>query len=177
MSAGYWRDPEATAKSFDQDGRYHTGDIGRFDEKGNLVLLGRKKNVIVMSNGLNIYPEDIEAALHIAGLGDTVVLETSPGRIEAVVLDPEREMAALGMPDSVSLPERRDALRERIDQLVRTANARLTQHERIDGWRLWPDPDFPRTHTQKIRRDPVREWAAGPGSVPLPVREGVGAEA
>lgn len=177
VSAGYWRDPEATAKSFDREGRYHTGDIGRFDEKGNLVLLGRKKNVIVLSNGLNVYPEDIEAALHIAGLGDTVVLETTPGRIEAVVLDPGREMAALDLPETVSLAERRDALRERINQLVRTANARLTQHERIDGWRLWPDPDFPRTHTQKIRRDPVREWAAQPGSVPLPVRDGIGAEA
>ena len=177
VTAGYWRDPEATSKAWDQQGRYHTGDIGRFDEKGDLVLLGRKKNIIVLSNGLNVYPEDIEAALHGVGLGDTVVLETTPGRIEAVILDPEREMAALSMPDGMSLAERQEALRERIDQLVRTANDRLTQHERIDGWRLWPEPDFPRTHTQKIRRDPVRQWASSPSSVPLPVRDGVGAEA
>jgi long-chain acyl-CoA synthetase len=177
VTAGYWRDPEATSQAWDDRGRYHTGDIGRFDEKGNLVLLGRKKNVIVLSNGLNVYPEDIETALHEAGLGDTVVVETLPGRIEAVILDPERELAAMAIPSDASVADRREALRDRIDAAVRQANSRLTVHERIDAWRLWPDADFPRTHTQKIQRDPVREWAAAPNSVPLQIREGVAAEA
>ncbi|HYI23356.1 MAG TPA: AMP-binding protein [Candidatus Limnocylindrales bacterium] len=177
VADGYWRDPEATALSFDEKGRYHTGDIGRFDEKGNLVLLGRKKNIIVLSNGLNVYPEDIEAQLHLAGLGDTVVLETEPGRIGAVILDPEAELAAVALPEDATSDERRAALRERIEAAVQLANSRLTTHERIDTWKIWPEPDFPRTHTQKIRRDPVRMWAAGPSAVPLPVTEGVGAEA
>ncbi len=177
VATGYWRDPDATRQAWDERGRYHTGDIGQFDEKGNLVLLGRKKNIIVLSNGLNVYPEDIETALHEAGLGDTVVVETAPGRIEAVVLDPERELSVLGMPSDATLAERREALRGRIDAAVRQANSRLTVHERIDAWRLWPDADFPRTHSQKIRRDPVRQWAADKGAVPLAVRDGVGAEA
>lgn len=177
VTAGYWRDPEATRAAWDEHGRYHTGDIGRFDDKGNLVLLGRKKNMIVLSNGLNIYPEDIEAQLHLAGLGDTVVLETSPGRIGAVILDPEAELAAVALPDDASRDERRAALDARVAAAVQLANSRLTIHERIDSWQIWPEPDFPRTHTQKIRRDPVRQWAAGGGAVPLPVREEMPVEA
>jgi long-chain acyl-CoA synthetase len=155
VAAGYWRDPEATQMAFDAQGRYHTGDIGRIDEKGELILTGRKKNVIVLSNGLKVYPEDIEASLHAAGLGDTVVLETMPGRIEAVVLGPERETAAAVEPMSVLEQE---VMTARIDAAIRQANASLMADERVDGWRLWPEADFPRTHTMKIQRDPVREW-------------------
>ena len=160
VSAGYWRDAEATSKAWDEKGRYHTGDVGQFDHAGNLILIGRKKNVIVLSNGLNVYPEDIEAALREHGLGDSVVVETEPGRIEAILLDAGREL---------SLPPTDYA---RIDAAVRAANATLTPHERVDGWRLWPESDFPRTLTDKIRRDPIRAWAAS-DNVPLPVREGL----
>ena len=55
---------------------------------------------------------------------------------------------------------------------MRIANGELATHQRIDAWRLWPEPDFPRTHTLKIRRDAVREWAAA--DVPLQVREEAG---
>jgi len=120
------------------------------------VLIGRKRNIIVLPNGFNVYPEDIEAALHAAGLGDTVVLETAPGRIEAVILNTERDA-------------------DEIEAGIRAANARLTSNQRIDGWRVWPDTDFPRTHTEKIRRDPIREWAAG--AVHLPVRESMALDA
>lgn len=169
VTSGYWRDPEATRQSWDEQGRYHTGDIGRFDEKGNLVLLGRKRNMIVRADGLKVYPEDIEQALHAAGLGDTVVLETTPGRIEAVVLDPEREAAgATTVAGAESTPEaRRAAIREKVDAALREANAQLTVHERVDAWKLWPEADFPRTHSAKIRRDRVHEWAteaAGSGA-------------
>jgi long-chain acyl-CoA synthetase len=183
VAAGYWRDPEATQRSWDDQGRYHTGDIGRIDEKGELILIGRKKNVIVLSNGLKVYPEDIEASLHAAGLGETVVLETAPGRIEAIVLDPEREIAST--PVATSAADQRVALAARIDAAVRHANSSLIADERVDAWRLWPDADFPRTHTMKIQRDPVREWATG-GRGPAPeiardfrsaVRDGLGAKA
>lgn len=155
VAAGYWRDPEATQMAFDAQGRYHTGDIGRIDDKGELILTGRKKNVIVLSNGLKVYPEDIEASLHAAGLGDTVVLETSPGRIEAVVLGPERDTAAPPLPLSA---QEQEVLTARIDAAIREANSGLMADERVDGWRMWPEADFPRTHTMKIQRDPVREW-------------------
>ena len=62
-----------------------------------------------------------------------------------------------------------DELRAEIDAVVKAANGELSMHQRIAGWRLWPERDFPRTHTMKIRRNPVREWAGG--DVALQVRE------
>jgi long-chain acyl-CoA synthetase len=83
---GYWENPTATAEAFTPDGWYRTGDIGRLDDAGRLILSGRMKDMIVLPNGFNVYPEDIENALRIAGIRDSVVLESKPGRIEAVVL-------------------------------------------------------------------------------------------
>jgi long-chain acyl-CoA synthetase len=83
---GYWQDPAATAAAFTEDGWYKTGDIGHFDPAGRLILSGRSKDIIVLPNGFNVYPEDIENALRVAGLRDSVVVETRPGRIEAIVL-------------------------------------------------------------------------------------------
>src|SRR6266550_922499 len=92
---GYWQDPDATAAAFTSDGWYRTGDIGRLDESRRLILMGRTKDMIVLPNGFNVYPEDIENALRVAGVRDSVVLETHPGRIEAILLDPRR--TALGV--------------------------------------------------------------------------------
>ena len=60
---GYWQDPEATARTIDPDGWYHTGDIGHLDPGGRLILSGRTKDRIVLPNGFKVYPEDIENAL------------------------------------------------------------------------------------------------------------------
>jgi long-chain acyl-CoA synthetase len=170
---GYWNAPEATAAAFTEDGWYKTGDIGRLDDAGRLILAGRKKDIIVLPNGFNVYPEDLENALRIAGIRDSVIVETKPGRIEAVLLAP----GIHGMPQGGDIPERRaqatgydpDATRARIDAAVKAANATLGPNQRIAGWRLWPDEDFPRTHTLKVKRDRVRAWAAV--DEPLPVRE------
>lgn len=152
---GYWNAPELTAEAFTDDGWYKTGDLGHLDPEGRLILSGRIKDIIVLPNGFNVYPEDIENALRIAGLRDTVVVETSPGRIEAVVLEVADEDPA--------------AARSRVDAAVRAANATLGPNQRLAGWRSWPADDFPRTHTLKIRRDPVRHWAAS--DAPLPVTD------
>jgi long-chain acyl-CoA synthetase len=148
---GYWNDPAATAAAHTEDGWYRTGDIGRLDDAGRLILMGRTKDIIVLPNGLNVYPEDVENALRVAGVRDSVVIETEPGRIEAVVLSP-----AAGGPDP------KDA--------VKAANATLAGHQRIAAFRVWPEDDFPRTHTFKVKRDVVRRWAVS--DEPLPVREG-----
>ena len=147
---GYWQDPEATARAIDGAGWYHTGDIGHIDPAGRLVLSGRTKDRIVLPNGFKVYPEDIENALRIAGIRDAIVVETEPGRIEAVVL-----LSGAGARDAA-------AAKPIVDTAVRAANAELGPQQRIAGWRLWPEEDFPRTHTLKIRRDPVRDWAAAP---------------
>jgi long-chain acyl-CoA synthetase len=153
---GYWQAPEKTAEAYTPDGWYRTGDIGHLDGGGRLLLSGRIKDIIVLPNGFNVYPEDIENALRVAGVRDSVVLETSPGRIEAVILAPVGSDATAS--DS---PARVD-----IDAAVKAANATLGPNQRIAAWRLWPDPDFPRTHTLKVRRNEVRAWVAV--DAPLP---------
>jgi long-chain acyl-CoA synthetase len=145
---GYWRDPDATARAIDPDGWYHSGDIGHLDPEGRLVLSGRTKDRIVLPNGFKVYPEDLENALRNAGLRDTVVLETAAGRIEAVVLPSADEDDA--------------AFQGRVDAAVKEANANLGPQQRIAGWRVWPEEDFPRTHTLKVKRDPIRAWADAP---------------
>jgi long-chain acyl-CoA synthetase len=152
---GYWNAPELTAQAFTDDGWYRTGDLGHLDADGRLVLSGRIKDMIVLPNGFNVYPEDIENALRIAELRDAVVIETTPGRIEAVALALDGEDPA--------------ATRSRVEAAVKAANATLGPNQRIAGWRLWPGEDFPRTHTLKIKRDPIRRWAAADS--PVPVRE------
>lgn len=152
---GYWQAPELTAQAFTDDGWYRTGDLGHLDPEGRLILSGRIKDMIVLPNGFNVYPEDIENALRVADLRDAVVVETAPGRIEAVVL-------ALDGEDPV-------ATRSRVDAAVKAANRSLGPNQRVAGWRVWPGDDFPRTHTLKIKRDPVRRWAAV--DTPLPVSE------
>lgn len=155
---GYWNDPAATAAAFTDDGWYRTGDIGRLDSKGLLILSGRSKDIIVLPNGFNVYPEDIENALRVAGLRDSVVVETRPGRIEAIVLS-SAAAASAGAGSPTSDEPDTAALRVRLDDAVKTANAALGPNQRIHAWRLWPDEDFPRTHTLKIKRAPVRAWA------------------
>jgi long-chain acyl-CoA synthetase len=152
--SGYWNAPEATAAAFTEDGWYRTGDIGHLDDAGRLILSGRTKDIIVLPNGFNVYPEDIENALRVAGIRDSVVVETRPGRIEAVVL--------AGIVDAEPA-----AVRAKVDDAVKAANATLGPNQRIAGWRLWPEEDFPRTHTLKIKRAPVRAWVAA--DTPLPV--------
>jgi long-chain acyl-CoA synthetase len=173
LFSGYWREPETSAGAITPEGWYRSGDIGRHDESGHLILMGRKKDIIVLPNGLNVYPEDVENALRTAGIRDAVVVETRPGRIEAVVLAPGAPLLPQpGEPaDATRPPEIDDPVRVRaqIDAAVRAANRTLAVHQRVASWRLWPDADFPRTHTFKVQRDRVRAWAAI--DEPLPVRE------
>ena len=142
MFKGYWNAPELTAQAFTEDGWYKTGDLGHYDDAGRLILSGRIKDMIVLPNGFNVYPEDIENALRIADLRDAVVIETAPGRIEAVVLALEGEDAA--------------ATKARVEAAVKAANATLGPNQRIAGWRQWPDDGLPADpHPQdQARSDP-----------------------
>jgi long-chain acyl-CoA synthetase len=168
---GYWQAPGLTAAAFTDDGWYKTGDIGHFDSAGRLILSGRKRDIIVLPNGFNVYPEDLENALRIAGLRDSVVLETRPGRIEAVLLPPSSMPVRQPDQDLGFDPAAPPAeMRAQIDGAVKAANGTLGPNQRIVGWRLWPESDFPRTHTLKVKRDQVRAWAAV--DAPLPVAAG-----
>jgi long-chain acyl-CoA synthetase len=156
---GYWNAPDKTAAAFTEDGWYMTGDVGHLDARGRLILSGRKRDMIVLPNGFNVYPEDIENALRIAGLRETVVVETAPGRIEAIVLAPSASpIRTPGEQLDFDPTDPPAELRATIDAAVKAANASLGPNQRIAGWRLWPEGDFPRTHTLKVKRDLVRAW-------------------
>ena len=155
---GYWNAPELTAAAFTEDGWYKTGDIGHLDQAGRLILSGRKKDIIVLPNGFNVYPEDIENALRIAGQRDSVILETAPGRIEAVLLAPGGPIRAAGEALAFDPAAPPPEVKATMDAAVKAANTTLGPNQRIVGWRLWPESDFPRTHTLKVKRDRVRDW-------------------
>ena len=139
---GYWHAPDATAEVLDADRWLHTGDAGRFDDHGELVILGRTRDRIALPNGLKVYPDDVELALRETRVvKEAVVFEPSSGRLAAVLL-----------------PAQPDASDEVLAAAVKEANATLGVHQRIDAWRRWPDADLPRTHTSKVRRDPVKAW-------------------
>ena len=169
LFSGYWRDPVTTAASLTEDGWYRTGDIGRHDKGGHLILMGRKKDIIVLPNGLNVYPEDIENALLTAGVRDAVVVETKPGRIEAVVLTPGEPVLPQAGASQPAIDEPTSEMRAAVEAQIRAANHTLAVHQRVVAWRFWPELDFPRTHTFKVKRDTVRTWVVL--DEPLPVRE------
>lgn len=176
ISSGYWRNDEATAAARNEDGWWQTGDTGSFNDDGELILSGRVRNIIVLPNGFNVYPEDIEAALTDHGLNQAVVLETEPGRIEAVVLPPGAQpvIRADQEPPPARSSDEESELAARIEAIVKAANAELAVHQRVAAWRLWPEPDFPRTHTLKVKRNDVREWAGT--EIALKVSEDEGAD-
>lgn len=157
---GYWDEPGLTADSYTPDGWYRTGDVGHLDPEGRLILSGRKKDMIVLPNGFNVYPEDIENALRIAGVRDSVVVESRPGRIEAILLAPGRQGPLhAGRPLDFDPETPPGEIRAQLDAAVKAANGQLGANQRIAAWRLWPEADFPRTHTFKVKRDPIRAWA------------------
>jgi long-chain acyl-CoA synthetase len=142
--AGYWEDPSATAAAIDDEGFYHTGDIGELDADGFLHLRGRKKDMLAMPDGTKVYPEDIEAVLaRDPRLRDATVVGWAPARGDL------RVQAVLLLDD----PSQADAI-------VRDANAQLGAHQQIRGVTIWPDEEFPRTHTLKIRKPLILERLA-----------------
>ncbi len=132
---GYFNNKAATERVLEGEW-YHTGDLGSMDE-GKLKLVGRKGNMIVLSNGLNVYPEDIEEILSQQN-AESVVFSKHIGEKEEL-------HAVLLLKDSKSDPK----------DIVNSANKHLSSHQRIQGWTVWPDEDFPRTQKLEAKRDEI----------------------
>jgi long-chain acyl-CoA synthetase len=141
VAAGYWHEPQQE-KIADDEGWYRTGDIGALDENGNLYFKGRKKEVIVTPAGLNIYPEDLEAALR-----------RQPEVKDCVVVGIENK----GNAEPCAVVIVRDSAR--LSEVVERANQSLAEFQRMRMWLRWPQEDFPRTSTQKPRRNVIRGFA------------------
>jgi len=141
---GYWRNPQATAAVLD-DGCYRTGDLGSLDGEGYLHLKGRKKDLIVLANGQNVYPEDIENEL-----------ARHPAVAEGVVVGLDRGEGSIEVHAALLM---RDA--DHAAEAVRETNDRLADHQRIQGYTVWPLDDFPRTHTLKVKKGEVLDYLKG----------------
>jgi len=126
----------------DSEGWLHTGDIGERDAEGRLFIRGRKKETIVTPEGLNVFPDDVERTLNaLPGVRDSAVVGVAEGgeeRVHAVlVLDAGVDAAAI----------------------VREANTRLADHQRIRSASVWTDGELPRTEgTRKLKRTAIRAW-------------------
>jgi long-chain acyl-CoA synthetase len=156
LAAGYWQGQEMRPMASDgiDAGWFHTGDLGALDGEGNLYFKGRKKNVIVTSAGMNIYPEDLEAALR-----------REPEVKDCVVVGLERggnaePCGVLLLRGGTNVKPSHDGRNPKQPRhaagIVARVNASLAEYQRMRCWFLWPEADFPRTATGKPKLAEIR---------------------
>lgn len=139
--SGYLNAPEET-RSVLEGGWFHTGDIGAFDESGHLVIRGRKEDVIATSEGLKVFPEDVER-----------VLVAAPGVREAAVVGRLVDHAEYVHAVLLLFPDADPAA------ILREANAKLESHQRIRDFSVWTRGALPRTEPmRKLKRFEIRPW-------------------
>ncbi len=147
---GYYKNPTATKESFTEDGWFHSGDLGKFDKDGHLFIVGRAKDVIVLPNGKNVHPEDLEVhylktplveELAILGIEDKLVGKAGAEKLVAVVVP---DFAYL---KQAKIANSQTAIRFELDTLGRE----LPEYQRVREYIVRAEP-LPRTATRKIKR-------------------------
>lgn len=136
ISRGYYRNEKKTKDSFEQEW-FKTGDIGEL-KNGFLYIKERKKDIIVLGSGLKVYPIDIES-----------VLSKIEGVKSSCVIEKDKKIHAVLLPESSA----------NVPGIIEKANSILLSHQKISTYSLWKQPDFPRTHTGKIKKFIVKEEA------------------
>jgi long-chain acyl-CoA synthetase len=149
---GYWNRPDATAAVM-RDGWFLTGDLGYFDSQGHLFLTGRKKEVIVLSNGKNVYPEEIEAHY----LKSPIIKEIAVMGLEGKPGEGGDRLHAVIVPNFDVLRQRKivnakEAIRFDVEGLAPS----IASTKRIGSYEIWQE-DLPRTTTRKIKRFEVEK--------------------
>ena len=139
VMAGYWRDPERTAEVL-HDGWYATGDLGTIDAQGNIRIVGRARDLIVLPSGMNVWPQDVED-----------VLRNHPTVKDAVVLAVPTAAGGATL-HAYLLPSSPSDRVTDVGRIVAEGNARLAQHQRIATASWWEEADFPRTALLKVKR-------------------------
>ncbi len=142
-------------RTLDSDGWLHTGDIGEQDSEGRVFIKGRKKELIVTPEGLNVFPDDVERALN-----------AQPGVRESAVVaslaDGQERVHAVLVLDAQASAE----------AIIRDANRTLQDHQRIRSFSVWTSGELPRTEgTKKLKRQAIRAWVAS-GARPLAAATG-----
>src|SRR5437660_6499897 len=134
VSSCYWE--RGTVRSAEEEGWLRTGDLGELDAEGNLRFRGRKKNVVVTPAGLNVFPEDLEAALRKqSGVRDCVVIPLERG----------------GNAEPCAVLLLKDGESRAASSAIDSANSLLAEYQHLRTWIVWPELDFPRTATGKPR--------------------------
>ncbi len=148
-SAGSASYGETAGRTIDTAGWLHTGDVGMKDAEGRLFIRGRKKEMIVTPEGLNVFPDDVENAINAQkGIVESAVVGSVDGAVERV-------HAVLRLDPGID-PE----------AVVRDANAQLADHQRIRSFSVWTDGPLPRTEgTKKLKRAAIKEWVATSGAL------------
>jgi long-chain acyl-CoA synthetase len=145
---GYWNRPVATEAVL-KDGWLLTGDLGYFDSGGNLFITGREKDVIVLSNGKNVYPEEIESYY----LKSPYIKEIGVMALESEAGNPASErLYAVVVPDFDVLKERRIVNAKEVIRFdIEGISAKIPSTKRIGSYEIWQEP-LPRTTTRKLKR-------------------------
>ncbi len=148
--AGYYKNPEATADAFTQDGFFKSGDLGKFDKDGHLYIVGRGKDVIVLPSGKNVHPEDLEVHYLKSPLVEEMAIlgveDSSDGHAGA------EKLVAVVVPDfeylkTAKVANSREAIRYSLDNLGRE----IPEYQRVRDYIIRAEP-LPRTATRKIKR-------------------------
>jgi long-chain acyl-CoA synthetase len=138
---GYYENEQASRDAFTADGWFRTGDLGELDPHGWLIIKGREKELIVTGAGVNVYPDEVEAVLNrISGVKESCVIGLDTGGGEEV-------HAVLILDSGAATPE----------GIITQANSQLDALNRIAGFTLWKEPEFPKTTTLKIKKFAVKE--------------------
>jgi long-chain acyl-CoA synthetase len=147
---GYYHNPEANRAAFTEDGWFRSGDLGRFDKGGHLYIVGRKKDVIILPSGKNVFPEDVEGCY-----------ERSPFVSEVCVLGVKdqshqfqgaEKLCAVVVPNFAYLKAQRVAnAREWVVWELENLGRELPEYQRVHDFVLRAEP-LPRTTTRKVRR-------------------------
>lgn len=145
---GYFKDEDATSDAFDEDGYFKTGDYGKFTKGGTLAITGRKKNLIILSNGKNVYPEEIESEfVSVPGVIDVIVYEGQSKRgleHNAIVCEvyPDKEYFEKNQIDDI---------KEYLQKFVDDYNRGAVPYKKIGILRV-RDEEFPKNTLRKILR-------------------------
>jgi long-chain acyl-CoA synthetase len=147
---GYWNRPDATAEVL-KDGWLYTGDLGYFDSEGNLFITGRKKDVIILSNGKNVYPEEIEAHY----LQSPFIKEICVMGMEGTA--GSDKLYAVIVPNFEVLRQRKVVNAKEVIRFdVEGLSAKIASTKRISGYEIWQE-DLPRTTTRKLKRFEIQK--------------------
>jgi long-chain acyl-CoA synthetase len=147
---GYYKNPQATAEAFTEDGWFRSGDLGKFDADGHLYIVGRAKDVIVLPSGKNVHPEDLEVHYLKTPLVEEMAIigveDKQAGRAGA------EKLAAVVVPDfeflkQAKVANSKEAIRYALDNLGRE----LPEYQRVRDYIIRAEP-LPRTATRKIKR-------------------------